>query len=439
MYILAMDFGTSSLKAAITNESGETVAETPSLPYKCRIFNGDWMEIDPAHVRGAFIEATKVLADYMPKVDAVAFDTFSPSPVFLDQSGEPLHNIVTHLDRRSKPQTLEILNVMGKQRFQEITGIQPFTGGASITTFMWFRKNMPEVFENAYKIGHLPTYIYHLLTGLFCSDPVNASMSGMYDTAHQSGWSKEITAAFGIPMDKLPDIYRAGEVVGALSEKAAALSGMRAGIPVGMGTNDCAAAQVGAGNENSGDVLIISGSSEMISILTDRSMVSDKYYFRNAALPGTWQIFAITASGFVIEWFRENFCRELTKEEFFTREFPAAIEGDILNNPVKFLPYMAGDRQSLETKRGAFTGLTLETTRRDMLSSILVGIHDPIVDTLKICGESMELNKKHVKLTGGMITPQFIDLKKKLMPGYEFEPVEDCTLKGVTRLVLKNL
>lgn len=437
MHILSVDFGTSSVKLSVVDDQ-LNILDSAKVSYQIRVTNGDWIELDGDVVFDAMLEGIRKLSKYADSIELIGFDTFSPSMTFMALDGNALHPILTHLDRRSKEQTQEILRVMGKEKFQSITGIQPFTGGASITSALWMKEKRPDVFVPACKIGHLNTYIYKRLTGVFATDPTNASMTGMYNTVTGAGWSEEICNTFGIPMKKLPPIYEAGSVLGGLKPEVANKCGLRAWIPVALGGNDAATAQVGAGNTSSGEILNISGSSEMVSILSDTPMVNDKYYLRCSATPGLWQIFAITASGFAIDWFREEFYKDMDARTFFDKEMPDVIANNLNTTEVGFLPYIAGDRQSLEPKRGAFTGLTLQATRKDFLAAIFLGIHEPIKQTIALADEFLKLNKT-IKLTGGMVDDAFLSIKHKLFPGYDFKVKPDCPVLGNVILALKGL
>ena len=436
MNILSIDFGTSSVKLSVLDER-LNILDSVKVAYDIRVLNTDWVEMDAPDVFNAMIEGIRQLGEHASRIDVIAYDCFAPSMVFMDREGHPLYPLITHLDRRSKKQSQDILQVMGKERFQQITGIQPFTGGASITTAMWVKENEPEVFRKTFKVGHLVTYIYRQLTGRWITDPTNASMTGMYQTTQWSTWSDEICQTFGIPLGMLPDIELSGKIAGHLSAETASMCGLRAGIPVAVGAHDTTVAHVAAGNSMPGDVLDVSGSNEMISILTDQPIVDDRYYLRNAITPGQWQIFAITASGFAVDWFRKEFYRDLDETSFFKQELLEAIE-IVPETTARFLPYLAGDRQSMQPKKGGFSGLTLASTRQDMLASILIGIHEPIVDTIRICEQTMKLNST-IKLTGGMITPEFIRIKKMLLPGYDFEIKMDCPIIANAMLALENL
>lgn len=56
----------------------------------------------------------------------------------------------------------------------------------------------------------------------------------------------------------------------------------------------------------------------MIAILTDKPVTNDKYYLRNSGIKGLWQVFSITTGGFAIDWFREQFYTDMSKEEFYS-------------------------------------------------------------------------------------------------------------------------
>ncbi|HEX2945576.1 MAG TPA: FGGY-family carbohydrate kinase [Clostridia bacterium] len=437
MYILSMDFGTSSLKLALL-ERDLRVVKSLKVEYQYRIRNQNWVELDAETAISAMCRGIRELSGYADKIELVSFDTFSPSVTLMDSEGEALYPIIMHLDRRSKDQSQRIIDEMGTKKFQSITGIQPFIGGASVTSILWLMENEPALFEKAYKVAHFNTYVYHRLTGRWATDPVNASMTGMYETMGGSRWSDAICGTFGIPEGKLPDILQAGTIAGSLTKQASQLTGLREGIPVALGSNDAATAQIGAGNTKAGDILDISGSSEMVSILSDKAVVNDKYYLRKAATPGLWQIFAITASGLAIDWFRREFYRDMDDKAFFSVEFPKIIGENITNSNIHFAPYIAGDRQSLEPKTATFSGITLQASRGDFLASILLGIHEPILETIRLAEAFLQLNR-NVKLTGGMVHESFIGLKKKIMEGFDFTIVDNCPILGNAILALEGL
>jgi sugar (pentulose or hexulose) kinase len=177
-------------------------------------------------------------------------------------------------------------------------------------------------------------------------------------------------------------------------------------------------------------MLNISGSSEMISILTDKPRIDDRYYLRCSATEGLWQIYATTAGGFALDWFRKEFYRDMDEKAFFGTELPRiAGEFSSRRDSVEFQPYLSGDRQSIIPKKGAFTGLTLETRREDLLTALLRGMHEPILRTLSICEKFMSLEKT-IKLSGGMIDRSILHIKEQIFPSYRFETKDECMILG---------
>jgi xylulokinase len=440
MLFLSVDFGTSAIKASIVDESGKLL-DWAVEEYAYILLPGEKAELSPETLLAAMQKAVSRLEEKLRgAVELFCYDTFSPSPVFMDREGELVYpNIITHIDRRSRAQSAFIDERIGRDRYMSITGIYPFVGGCSAMTLIWFKQNMPEVLDKTYHFGHLPVYIHKKLTGEWAFDFVNASMTGLYETTLQRGWSRDLIAAFELRESWFGEIRKPGEQKGFLLAEIAARLGIPAGIPVCVGTNDMAAAIMGAGNTLPGDILISSGSSEMVSILTDRALPRGDYYLRNAALPGLWQIYATTAGGFAVDWFYRELCRDMEKKDFF-RYFDECLEkcDELRAEGVRFAPYLTGDRQSLEKKTGSWTGLTLSAAREHMLLALVDGIQGVIQDAITRA-EAILPTRPVIKITGGMVTEPYIRYKLKAMPKYRIEGVDDCPLKGNAALALRYL
>lgn len=434
MIFLSVDFGTSAVKISLINEKQETLCRSKK-EYQYILLPGEKVELKEKDLIYAFYTAADELdPELKKKVDFVCYDTFSPSPVFMDREGNLTYkNIITHMDRRSREQTHFIEEAIGRDAYMNISGIYPFAGGCSAMTFIWFLQNEPEIYRNTYRIGHLPTFIHKKLTGEWMVDLVNASMMGVYETTTQGGWSELLLHTFGLNPQWFGEIYNPGTILGGLTKEVSEKIGVKAGTPVAAGTNDVAAAQMGAGNNTTGQIMNTAGSSEMISILTNVPAVNPKYYLRNSALPGLWQIYATTCGGFGVDWFYHQFCREMTKDAYY-KYLGNAVEKYMKDNPVTFEPYLTGDRQDLEKKEGAWHGLTLGTTREQMLASLLKSMQGVLFETVKRAEKVTQLKKK-IKVSGGMTTGIYLKLKEQEMPGYSFEVAEDCPLKGNVELV----
>jgi len=435
MLFLSIDFGTSSVKMSIIDQHLD-IKQTAKVDYPYIILPGEKYEIDPGELfKGLYSAANQLDPVLREKVEIVCYDTFSPSPVFIKKDGNLSYpNIITHMDRRSRQQTNYIIDHFGKEEYLNITGFYPFAGGAGFMTVCWFMQNASEYLDKTYRIGHLPTYIHHELTGEWAVDLVNASMLGMYETTKQSSWSKQIIEAFQLNPDWFGEIYNPGTLYGTLLPDQAARLGLRSGIPVAVGTNDMAAAQVGAGNKEAGRIMNTAGSSDMVSILTDKPIVNPEYYLRNSAIPGLWQIYATTAGGFAVDWFYSQFCQDMSKETFYNDFIRKSLDDWKVDGEVVFDPYLTGDRQSLEKKTGAWRGLTLAATREEMLASLLKSMNRVLNNTIRKAGQFVTLHDT-IQLTGGMSNQKYIDLKTREIPGFAFEVVDNCSILGNVELV----
>ncbi len=430
MVILSIDFGTSAVKLSLLSEDSRTL-QWAKEEYPFMILPGEKNEMKPEDLWGALGRAAaKLDAELRDQVGLVCYDTFSPSPVFLDENGDPVYpNLITHLDRRSRAESADIDRLIGNDKYLSISGIYPFAGGCSAMTFYWFRKNEPWVYEKTARIGHLPTYIHKKLTGEWMVDLVNASMMGVYETTTQGDWSDTVLDALGLEHKWFGKIYAPGTPHGQLLPEPAKLLGLHEGITVCAGTNDVAAAQMGAGNETAGRIMNTTGSSEMVSILTDRPVTNPHYYLRNAAIPGLWQIYSTTAGGFAVDWFYKQFCRDMDKKTYFDEFVPHCIRTWLADNPVTFTPYLSGDRQSLEKKTASWNGLTLGSTREQMFAAVLSAMQGVLRTTIEEAKEVLPLDPL-IRISGGMATPTYLELKKHEIPGFDYLIVDDCPILG---------
>lgn len=435
MLFLSMDFGTSAVKVSIVNEYSQVLSWAKS-EYPYMMLAGEKSEIRPEDLLSALFSAVSHLDESMRRnVSHVCYDTFSPSLIFLDKDGNFVYpNIITHMDRRSRSQSSIITKLIGNEAYMDISGILPFAGGCSAMTLMWFLEHYPSVLSSSYSIGHLTTYIHYLLTGKWMVDLVNASMMGLYETTRQSGWSSFLIDRLGLEKCWFHEIQNPGTCYGTLLPSLASQLGLTPGVPVSVGTNDVAAAQMGAGNTKPGDIMNTAGSSEMISILTDHPVTNPNYYLRNSALPGLWQIYATTAGGFALDWFWKEFCRELDRDTFYTSYLPRLLDSFTGNTVSDFEPYLTGDRQSLDKKTASWKNLSLSSTRDDMLLSMLKNMQGVLYTALRQASLIQKLNPV-IKISGGMVTPSYLKLKGREIPGYTFKIVDDCPILGNVELV----
>lgn len=436
MRILSADFGTSSVKLSILDEE-LAILQAHKKEYTYQV-DGSKVQIDPGVVFQAFVDGISLFGDALHTIDVLSICVLCPSLIAMDREGNPLYPAIIHLDRRSSSQSRSALRKVGKKRFLAISGNLPFPGGISLTSIMWIKQHHPSLYEKTFCFGHLNTYLHRLFTDRFVIDPTNASFTGLYETLSWGGWSEQLCCELGIDCAKLPRIVFSDEVVGTLTGHAASLTGLRSGIPVVMGSNDTSHAALGAGAVENGSILNVSGSNEIITITTDRPIPHEKVYLRTHAVRGRWLVLAITLGGGALEWFRREFYREMEKIEFYEQYLPEFVTGRFRETDVRFSPHLAGDRHSISQKKAAFRGITLESTREDLLAALLTGIFEPIHLVLDIYGKQVSL-RREVVLTGGMVNPAYLEFKRRQFREFTFRRVSECSTLGNGKMALLAL
>ena len=112
LYFLSIDFGTSAVKLSAVDENG-IVKAWAKEPYPYILLPGEKSEISPSELTGALFRAAGKLwqqdSSLSGKIGMICYDTFSPSPVFMDKDGNLTYpNIITHMDRRSRAESEDV-------------------------------------------------------------------------------------------------------------------------------------------------------------------------------------------------------------------------------------------------------------------------------------------------------------------------------------------
>ena len=90
-------------------------------------------------------------------------------------------------------------------------------------------------------------------------------------------------------------------------------------------------------------------------------------------------------------------------------------------------------------QRGVFSGLTLSTTREDLVRAVAKGVMQPMVVTLAESQKHIRLCKS-VFLTGGGANEALKRYKENtVFAGYTFTLRQECSLVGVAKLAVKHL
>jgi xylulokinase len=432
--ILAIDVGTQSLRACIM-DSTLSVLERQQVHYTPRVVSGDKVEIDGEILWQALVQACGKLI-HKDRVQIITLSTLCPSLLPMDEAGSPLRPIILHLDRRSYEQAQWALKRVGEEPFLNIAGNLPVPGGISVTSLLWIRDCEPEIYsKRGVCFGHAVTFFMKRLTNRFVIDPSNASFTGLYDTVGYGDWDERLYGPLEIDRRKLPDVLMSTAIAGELVEHTARVLGLPKNIPVNIGANDTTCATAGAGVTEAGKIMNTSGTVEILVLCMDKPIVSRNHLLRTHAYPGRWLAMrTVGAGGASLEWFRVNFCKEMTKETFY-RDYLREVLTPAKVPEARFHPYLTGDRHRIKRKSAAFTRLTLNTGRDDLLLALAHGIIAFQIESLAEWKKSASLSTE-IYHVGGGASDAYTAYKQGMLPDFRFVQLGETTLAGAARLAL---
>lgn len=426
--ILGLDIGSSSVIAGILRGK-KVLREAPRafFPSRC---SGARVEVRPEDLLAAVKRSVEALGDEARKVDAINFAVMCPAWVAMDRSGKPLTPLVTHQDRRSVEEALALESRIGVERHLALAGNRPFPGGISSTTWAWYLRNEPARLKGADLVGHLTTFLHRHLTGARVTDPSNASFSGLYSVTTLGGWNEELCENLGVSPKLLPDVLEGNAFAGRITPQAAAKFGFLEGTPVMTGIMDGSAGMLRAGAEH-GQLFNVVGSTDVLALCTKRPKPHPQLLTRALGIGKRWlSVSTLAAAASSIYWARDQFFQEMPIEDFRKLVHKVGSTGASAAGGVRFDPYMAGERTSIEQRLGGFSGISLATTREHLLSAIVEGLVAASAARLPLLQSTGTRPLPTVMISGGSDRLDKI-LRRDWKGTWKFRAVTDATMRGL--------
>jgi xylulokinase len=437
MRLLALDIGSSSVKAAILRNDGPPRGIVRvSFP---TIYNDDGVapraEVKLAAIERALRGAIAALGPAAKRVDLIAAATMSPSWLALDAGGKPLTNVITHQDRRSVVEAAAIERRVGKAEHLALAGNRPFPGGISSTTIAWHLAHQRPSIDWAAMVGHLGTWFAHALTGARVIDLSNAGFTGLMDIQTRT-WSDRLIEAAGVDREQLPEIVESNAIVGVITSAAARRWGLAAGTPLLAGCIDGSAAMLAAGGINGakvGQIVNVCGSTDVLAVCASAPLPHEELLTRPLGVGGKWlSVATIAAAGSAVEWAHATFFCDLSKPAFF-RHVDRLARGD-LTSRARFDGSLAGSRTAMDVRSGRIEGLTLSTDRDDVLRALLSDLaHQACVRFDRFADAGVRLGKD-ILVTGGGSTLSKTLLRGGWPRGMRTRTLNEATLRGLWQL-----
>lgn len=401
-YLLGIDLGTSSVRSIVLSENGEVLAISQK-EYSFEIPNPGWAEQNPEDWWQATVHSIKeVISRVNPQcIVAIGFSGQMHSLVPLDESGNPVRNSIIWCDKRSQTQVDEINERCGADRISNICH-SPVGTGFLLSSLLWMKENESIKFKSISHVLLAKDYIRYRLTNKFCTEITDAAGTLAFDVEKEN-WSDELLSLLDIPSSIFPErIGTPTEISGYVTREAAAITGLKEGLPCVFGGADQVMQAVGNGIVKSGVVSVTVGTGgQLLSVLEtpiiDHGLSSHcfnflfrkSWYFLGASLNG----------GYTLKWMK-NILGDLENYSQIDEIVKNIPEG---SGNLIFLPYLNGERTPyMDSKAsGILFGLEDYHTRAHIYRAVMEGIMFAMKDCLFVLQNIVSTKFDFIIASGG--------------------------------------
>ena len=398
-YYIGIDLGTSAVKLLLVDEQGQ-ILKSVTKEYPLHFPQPGWSEQEPADWWKAVQHGILQLTEHVDKslIRGIGCGGQMHGLVVLDENDAVIRPAILWNDGRTAEETEWLNTVIGKEKLSALTANIAFAGFTA-PKLLWLKKHEPENFARIRKIMLPKDYINYRLSGVHACDYSDASGMLLLDVAHKR-WSEEMLAICGVTEAQMPRLFESYEVIGTIQGFVSGALGLPRDCAVVAGAGDNAAAAVGTGVVGEGGCNLSLGTSGTLFI-SSKSFGVDPNNALHAfahADGGYHLMGCMLSAASCNKWF----CEEILKTSDYAGEQTAITEEKLGRNRVYFLPYLMGERSPINDTdaRGTFVGMSMDTSRADLLQAVLEGVAFAIRDSFEVA-KSLGLSIERSKLCGG--------------------------------------
>ncbi len=396
MNYIGIDLGTSAVKLILMDETGN-ILKMVSRTYPLFFPRPGWAEQNPEDWFRETAAGIKELTADCSREEIAGIGTAGQMHglVVLDESDKVIRPAILWNDGRTAEETEYLNTQIGQEKLLQDTSNIAFAGFTA-PKLLWMKNREPELFAKIRKIMLPKDYINYCLTGVFATDYSDASGTLLLDVKNKR-WSEEVLRICGITKKQLPEIFESYEPIGTLKPEIAQTLGLKPQVKVAAGAADNAAAAVGTGTVGAGKCNISLGTSGTLFVPCshyEAEWGGALHAFVHA--DGNYHLLGcILSAASCNKWFME----QILQDSDFKTIQDHIPEERLGKNNVFFLPYLMGERSPVNdtNARGTFLGMSMDSTREDLLQAVLEGVGFALRDCLEIA------RKQGIRVKGSTI------------------------------------
>ena len=396
--VLAIDLGTSALKAALVTEDARILADE-TVPLALHHVGDDGVEQDPREFWDACVLATQRLVKRAPeaaaRVGAVSVTGQWSGTVVLDAQGEPLGRALIWMDARGAPHvqrqiagwpSVQGYGAMKLWRWIQRTGGAPARSGKDpLGHILFLAAEEPVRFARARLLLEPVDFLTFKLTGRAASTSATMTLHWVTDNRDLSNvrYDERLLRLAGLDRARLPELLRPSSIQGPLRGDVAALLGLPHDAQVIVAAPDLHTATLASGAIDDFEAHVSLGTSSWLCCHVPYKKAD---LFRNmaslpSALPDRYLLVNEQESaGACLHWLQRTLNAGTAADEPGAHGFDALCALAALAPPgcdgAMFLPWLNGERAPVDEHRvrGGFLQLSLTTTPAHLVRAVLEGV-----------------------------------------------------------------
>ncbi|WP_085521505.1 glycerol kinase GlpK [Tuberibacillus sp. Marseille-P3662] len=414
-YIMALDQGTTSSRAIIFNEQGETVA-TGQKEFQQFFPHPSWVEHDANEiwtsvlsVMAAALTNANLTAD---QIAGIGITNQRETTVVWDKNtGLPVYHAVVWQSRQTESICEDLRSQGLEDTFRKKTGllIDPYFAGTKVK---WILDNVDGAREKAENgdllFGTIDSWLIWKLTGSesHVTDYSNASRTLMFNI-HDLKWDDELLDVLGIPKSMLPEVCPSSGIFG----HTVGHHFFNQEVPIAGAAGDQHAALFGQACFEKGDAKNTYGTGCFMLMNTgEEPVASDNGLLTTIAwgLDGKVE-YALEGSIFVagsaIQWLRDGL--KVIEDSPESETYASKVES---TDGVYVVPAFVGLGTPYwdSDVRGAAFGMTRGTTRAHFIRATLESLAYQTKDVLDAMQKDSGIHLKKLRVDGGAVANNFL-------------------------------